>query len=188
MTDGRRERDGQTTLAPRMRDRRAFGLMTAGRRAPDAQTTLARGCGTDALWPSVHRVNVALPSRLRRAAPAHIRRASVVCPPRSRRPSVIRPKSASSKRLCIVAVSLQCGQVVVPVAVAVVASSSRARRVVVALSSHCRRTVVAPSLHRCRIVVASSPCRRHNVVVLSPSGRQDPSSYTRNHTPHVFRA
>ena len=104
--------------------------------------------------------------------------------------TLMRPKSALSKRLCIVGVSLQCGQVVVFVAVAVtvVASSSHARRAVVALSSHRRRIVVASSSHRRRIVVASSPCRRRNVVVLSPSGRQDPSSYTRNHTPHVFRA
>ena len=156
--------------------------MTAGRRAPDGQTTLARGCATDTLRPSVHRVSVALLSRLRRTAaahPSHIRRLSAVQPPSIRH---IRPKSASSKRLCIVGVSLQCGQVVVfvAVAVAVVASSSRARCAVVALSSHRRRIVVASSSHR-------PPCRRRNVVVLSLSGRQDPSSYTRNHTPHVFR-
>ena len=143
--------------------------MTAGRRGPDGQTTLARGCATDALRPSVHRVSVALPSRLRRAAGAHPSRI-VVFPLRSRRPSVISPKSAWSKRLCIVGVSSQCGRVVVfvAVAVAVVASSSHARRAVVALSSHRRRTVVASWSHRRRIVAVPSSQRRR-VVTFWPS-------------------
>ena len=140
--------------------------MTAGRRGPDGQTTLARGRATDALRPSVHRVSVALPSCLRRAAGAHPSRI-VVCPLRSRRPSVISPKSASSKRLCIVGVSSQCGQVVVFVAVAVVASSSHARRAVVALSSHRRRIAVASSSHRRRAVVTTSSCC-HLLAVKTP--------------------
>ena len=163
--------------------------MTAGRRAPDGQTTLARGCATDALWPSVHRVSVALPLRLCCAAGAHpscIRRLSAAQPPSIRHKAEISVVKTSLHRRRVVAMwSSRClrrrrrrsRRIIV-------ACSSRRRCTVVALSS----TVVARSSHRCRIVVASSPCRRHNVVVLSPSGRQDPSSYTRNHTPHVFRA
>ena len=224
MTDGRRARDGQTTLARRMCDRRArssvhrasvallwrlrcavaahpsrnrrlsaaqppsirhkaeisliifrpYDAWTAGaRRTDDARARMRDGCTSAS---HCRRASAALPP--------HIRRASVVCPPCSRRPSVIRPKSASSKRLCIVGVSLQCGQFVVFVAVAVVASSSHARRAVVALSSHCRRTVVASSWHRRRIVAVPS-LQRRRVVTFRPS---NPSSYTRNHTPHVFRA
>ena len=137
------------------RNKPYFGFVTAGRRGPDGQTTLARGCATDALRPSVHRVSVALPSRI------------VVCPLRSHRPSVISPKSASSKRLCIVGVSSQCGQVVVFVAVVVVASSSHARRAVVALSSHRRRIVVASSSHRRGAVVPTSSCC-HLLAVKTP--------------------
>ena len=173
------------------RNKPYFGLMTAGRRAPDGQTTLTRGCATDALWPSVHRVSVALPSRLCRAAGAHpscIRRLSAAQPPSIRHKAEISVVKTSLHRRRVVAMwSSLCLRRRRSRRI-IVACSSHARRAVVALSSHCRRTVVAPSSHRCRIVVASSPCRRHNVVVLSPSGRQDPSSYTRNHTPHVFRA
>ena len=155
--------------------------MTVGRRAPDGQTTLARGCATDAVRPSVHRVSVALPSRLRRTAAAHpsrIRRLSAVQPPSIRHKAEINVVKTSLHGRRVVAMwSSRCLR----------RRLRRSRRIIVACSSRRHRTVVAPSSHRRRIVVASSPCRRRNVVVLSLSGRQDPSSYTRNHTPHVFR-
>ena len=107
------------------------------------------------------------------------RRVSVVCPLRSRRPSDIR----QSKRLRIVGVSSQYGQIAVAVAVAsisrsrriIVASSSCRCRIVVALSSHHRRIVGASSARRRYVVVtpgqgtvvASSPCRRRVVTFLA---------------------
>ena len=70
-----------------------FGLMTDGRRARDGQTTLARRMcdrrATDALWSSVHRASVALPWRLRCAAAAH--------PSRNRRLSAAQTPSIRHK-------------------------------------------------------------------------------------------
>ena len=129
---------------------------------------LRSGCATDARRTHFGRPCIVRPSHCPSAAlPPHMRHVSVVCPPRSRCPSVIRPNEASSKRLRIVGVSSQCSQVVVFVAVAVV-SISRSRRSIVACSSRRRRIVDALSSHRRRIVVASSSCCRCVVVTPSP--------------------
>ena len=75
------------------RNKPYFGLMTDGRRARDGQTTLARRMcdrrATDALWSSVHRASVALPWHLRCAAAAH--------PSRNRRLSAAQTPSIRHK-------------------------------------------------------------------------------------------
>ena len=136
-----------------------FGLMTDGRRMRGGQTSSRDGC----IRPSVHRVSVALLSRLRRAAgahPSHIRRLSAAQPPSIRHKAEISVVKTSLHRRCVVAMwSGRCLR------------RHRSRRIIVACSSRRRRTGVALSSHRRRIVVASSSHRRRAVVTTSSCSR-----------------
>ena len=224
MTAARRLRGGQTTDTRLTSDRRASvvcpprsrrpsvirpkkaffrpdGWTAGAGRTNDTCAADADRHATDALRSSVYRASVALPSRLRRAAAAHpssVRRLSAVQPPSIRHKAEISVVKTSSHRQHVVAMwsgrCLRCRRRRVHFA-----QSSQHRRMLVASSTHCRRTVVASLSHRRRVVAVSSShsagplSHRRRAVVETSSccqfpGRQDPSSYTRNHAPHVFRA